>query len=302
MKKYRLTDLLGADKSFPFHMGGRIFKEEEEAFPEHRHTFSELTFIFSGKAHHTLNRQQEIIRAGDVFVFNGGNVAHGFNHFEDILIYNIMYDPRQFLPVDRELKKLPGFQALFLLEPAYRQKGDFPSRLHLSPAELAHARSLITLMEKEYIEKNTGYQSLIKALFHQLIIFLSRLYTRPAAASRSRALYRMAETIAYMETHFLENPPLPNLARMANLSVNQFLRVFRSLHNTSPSRYLIQLRLQKACDMMKEPDLKLTSIAMECGFTDSNYFSRQFRQTFGMTPRTYRNRLLPEGSKMPANG
>ncbi len=52
--------------------------------------------------------------------------------------------------------------------------------------------------------------------------------------------------------------------------------------------YVLATRLAKATDMLTDGDMNITEIAFRCGFHDSNYFTRQFRQAFGMPPRDYR--------------
>ncbi|GHU06537.1 hypothetical protein FACS1894147_13240 [Spirochaetia bacterium] len=54
---------------------------------------------------------------------------------------------------------------------------------------------------------------------------------------------------------------------------------------------ILQFRLDKACNMLKKPGVSIADIAAETGFSDQNYFTRSFKQIFGITPSSYRTGL-----------
>ena len=60
---------------------------------------------------------------------------------------------------------------------------------------------------------------------------------------------------------------------------------------TSPIDYLLRRRVTESCEMMRDPSLNLTQVASHAGFSDSNYFSRQFKRVMGQSPREYRQSL-----------
>ena len=68
------------------------------------------------------------------------------------------------------------------------------------------------------------------------------------------------------------------------------LPVFKSVTGRSPIDYLLQVRLGKAAERLLKTEASIAEIAAECGFPDSNYFSRQFRRHYHCSPRDYRNR------------
>ena len=75
---------------------------------------------------------------------------------------------------------------------------------------------------------------------------------------------------------------------MAHLSERQFNRRFKSIYHVSPSQFLVQLRMNRACILLEESGLNISEIAMECGFSDINYFSSSFRAMFGKSASQYR--------------
>jgi transcriptional regulator GlxA family with amidase domain len=120
-----------------------------------------------------------------------------------------------------------------------------------------------------------------------LIGFLARCYSRSKNPD-SRALLRLAEAISYLETNYSEPIDLDELARRAHLSARAFIRAFRAAMGSPPIAYLIQLRINRATDLLRRSGQSITDIAFAVGFTDSNYFTRQFHKVVGISPRAYR--------------
>src|SRR5262249_22696843 len=126
------------------------------------------------------------------------------------------------------------------------------------------------------------------ALFMQIVGWLSRCYGRGRNPD-TQALLRIAQTISHLEAHFAEPARLDDLAGIAHMSKRGFVRTFRAATGQSPIAYLIQIRVNGAASLLRSSHLSITEIAYRTGFRDSNYFSRQFRQVMGVTPRAYRN-------------
>jgi AraC family L-rhamnose operon transcriptional activator RhaR/AraC family L-rhamnose operon regulatory protein RhaS len=202
-----------------------------------------------------------------------------------------MYDPEQFLEPFPDLAQLPGYHALFMLEPMYRARDQFRSRLRLAPAALSEAEALINILTTELEGRGAGFRTAIRARFIELVLLLSRRYSQNTT-SASQRLLRLGAVMAHLETHYAQPLRLPELAAMANLSVNQFLRVFKSIYQTTPIEYVLKQRIMQAGELLHNSKLNITDVAYETGFGDSNYFSRMFRRVTGKSPREFR--------KMPA--
>jgi AraC-like DNA-binding protein len=97
--------------------------------------------------------------------------------------------------------------------------------------------------------------------------------------------------VDYLNSHFNESITIESVAAMVHLSTSQFQRRFRALFQTSPIQYLLQLRIDSACQQLQRTDASLGSIAMENGFYDQSAFCRQFQKRVGLTPRQYRIRF-----------
>jgi AraC family L-rhamnose operon transcriptional activator RhaR len=94
--------------------------------------------------------------------------------------------------------------------------------------------------------------------------------------------------VAHIETNFAEKITLDELAEKSHLSKRHFTRVFQECMGRSPIDHLMHVRCQKAAELLKGTGRKITDIAFDCGFSDSNYFTRCFRNVMKQTPKQYR--------------
>ena len=87
----------------------------------------------------------------------------------------------------------------------------------------------------------------------------------------------------------IEEPISPSiLAREVGLSTRQLERLFRRYLNRSPKRYYMELRLQKARNLLMQTDMSVINVALACGFASPSHFSKCYRAQYGTTP--YRER------------
>jgi len=256
---------------------------------EHRHDFCELVVVTQGNAMHWLEQSDFPVTAGDVFLLQGQQ-RHYFHDRKNLELINIMYDPDRIGLPENELRKIPGYCAMFMLEPSYRRRHRFASRLHLKRIALSHVEQLTGEMEKECVEKTAGYEVVLRAKLLELIAYLSRSYNA-TETTEAHALIRVGHVIGALENDFSRNWKLDDLLKIAGMSRSNFMRVFRKATGQTPIDYLVRLRIQKSISLLRNTDQPIIEIALESGFNDSNYFTRQFRKLTGESPSAYRKRI-----------
>jgi AraC family L-rhamnose operon transcriptional activator RhaR/AraC family L-rhamnose operon regulatory protein RhaS len=265
-------------------------REPQEPFGPHTHEFSELVIITGGHGLHVTGGESWPLAVGDVFVI-GGTRPHEYRNLEKLKLINILFDPAKLRMDLADLPRLSGYHALFTLEPAWRKRHDFKSRLHLAPKELGVVTGHVELLEKELGSRAPGFAFFATATFMQIIGFLSRCYSQSRNPD-SRALLRIADAMSHLEAKFNQPVNLDELAAIAHMSKRSFIRAFQAATGASPIAYLIKLRLNRAAALLRNAEEDVTSSAFKAGFNDSNYFARQFRKTFGIPPSEYRKRKL----------
>jgi len=282
LRTLRTEDWFHAD-GFPIAIERR---EPQPIFGSHAHAFSELVIITGGRGLHVIGKESWPLAAGDVFVI-GGQLPHDYQSMDNLTLINILFQPKKLRMDLGDLTSLPGYHAMFTLEPAWRKRHQFTSRLHLTPPELGMLLGLVDQLDEELKTRAPGFGFLSTAHFMQIIGYVSRCYGR-CRNPNSRALLQIAEAITHLETHLEKPVNLDALAKMAHMSKRSFLRVFQAATNRSPIAYLIQLRINRAATLLRRNEGSITDIAFSSGFDDSNYFSRQFRKLTGLSPRAYR--------------
>jgi AraC-like DNA-binding protein len=104
---------------------------------------------------------------------------------------------------------------------------------------------------------------------------------------------RFAPLVRWLDQHAVRNPSLDECARVAGLSPIHFHRAFTRAVGLTPHAYVQRRRLRYAQELLRGSALPIAEIATRCGFADPFYFSRVFRQAFGMAPRDARVRPSP---------
>ncbi|MVO14549.1 GlxA family transcriptional regulator [Parasedimentitalea huanghaiensis] len=99
---------------------------------------------------------------------------------------------------------------------------------------------------------------------------------------------KLSTVIQMMEAN-IEEPISPSiLARDVGMSTRQLERLFRRYLNRSPKRYYMELRLQKARNLLMQTDMSVINVALACGFASPSHFSKCYRAHYDTTP--YRER------------
>lgn len=118
--------------------------------------------------------------------------------------------------------------------------------------------------------------------------------SRQTAGTRSRASYGALTSKAQRTVHeYLLNNldakvDLQTLASQVGLSRFHFSRAFKQSFGMPPYRYLMELRIKKAADLLRRTDQPIIDVGLDVGFAGAAEFSRAFRQFMNCTPRRFR--------------
>jgi AraC-like DNA-binding protein len=99
---------------------------------------------------------------------------------------------------------------------------------------------------------------------------------------------RIQVVVEYMIAHPNEKYDSENLSTMANMSSSSLRRLFKEHTGRSPGDFLHEIRMATAARKLLISDDRISSIAYEVGFEDPNYFTRKFKDQFGISPQQYR--------------
>lgn len=259
---------------------------DNPTFIRHSHPWCELVVVCSGRGIQFIDGESYEVSAGDIFMIREDDV-HCFGEVDDLVVYNLMFYPERLpLPLNF-LRKLPGYNMLFDLEVRAGYPDSFKKRLFLNPGIFARVEALLETVNAEVHERADGFEAVVFASIVELFALLARHYRRDAEADH-RLLPRLGEVIARLESSYAEVWTLDRMAAVSCTSPGNFGRVFRRVVGVSPVDYLLKLRLRHAARMLRDSDTPIGEIAFAVGFSDSNYFSKQFSRFYLITPRRYR--------------
>jgi len=252
---------------------------------EHTHDYLELFIVRSGSARHRMRGAETRIATGDVYAIATG-ATHAFVEAQRLSHFNLAIRPAFFDSVHDEVKSMAGFQALFAGGTG-TATGNSRASMRLIAAQLTVVEALMERALAELALKGKGYQALAELSVLEIIIRLSRAFPGPSnkAADPPDPL---ARAVGHLEANWNSDMKVEVLAGHFGASVRHFDRAFKAHFHLSPIQYLMRRRLQHAQEMLASTRRPITEIALDCGFADSNYFSRQFKRFTGVRPSDVR--------------
>ncbi len=110
----------------------------------------------------------------------------------------------------------------------------------------------------------------------------------------NRQFEDLASAILYIEENYAEAISTEKLANVAGLSVTHFNRRFSQMLRTSPCRFVIAVRIERARHLLTSTENSVGDIAIETGFYDQSHFTRHFQKITGLTPLRYRHQFCSD--------
>jgi len=257
-----------------------VKRDPELPFSLHSHEFNELVLVTRGSGTHFSKNGEFLLGEGSI-VFIPPGIQHGYKDVKDLALYNILIGKSMLAKNFLDLADFPGFNSLF-------KCGDTIPRLLLNPTQLSEVIPLLESMEQEVDDQSfgSGSKTLAYAYLLNLIILLSRIYDETPRGNNQMA-HRLGEVMAFMEKNKDKSLTTKELTEIANMSASTLNRSFKLATGLSPIEYHLHKRIAHACSLIQKRGLSIAEVAEASGFTDANYFSRQFRKVMDTTPKEY---------------
>ena len=275
-----------ADDDFPFFI--QYGKHDTDLYIHSHKDFNELVIVIDGSAVHMVNNEEYIIKKGDVFVV-GNDTVHGYKNTKSFRICNIMYRHAEMFSAAPDIAASAGYQALFVLEPQITKEQGFKNRLKIYRENYTAVKFILDDMVREYENMYECAKSMLISQFIRLAVVLSRLYSFDINGNEHDVI-NIAKAVSYIENHFDESISVAKLAELSYYSERHFMRIFKNAYDCSPIEYIINMRINRACTLLKGSDMTISETAEKCGFDDVNYFSRLFKKKVGVSPSEFRKK------------
>ena len=118
----------------------------------------------------------------------------------------------------------------------------------------------------------------------ELLVIICRL----KLSVNSGKTQKMLEILEHINVHYKENIQAEELAAISGFSPSHFRRIFKSLTGKTLSLYVQTLRIQDACNLLKNKELSVAQIAQEVGYSDMKHFYAVFKRLTGKLPKAFR--------------
>ncbi len=250
--------------------------------------FTRLYYVTKGSAALILNGVEHTLTPGHMYMvpaltphsnINTGVFDHYYIHILEELPPGENLFERYDLPVEIEGSR----DDLRLFERLWKRNADM--RLsHPNPSVYDNRHSLMECV------RQSRERSLHERLFSAgaLLQLLSRFVER-ATPKYEFSDSRVRSALDFINDHYKEEFSIDEVAEIACLSTDHFIRLFRAEVGISPRQYVINLRLSRAKVLFSTESMPISEVAMEVGYTDPSYFTRLFRRHTSFTPQQYRD-------------
>ncbi len=152
--------------------------------------------------------------------------------------------------------------------------------------------AIAMLLFTELQQENPGNRLYIESLSNILAVHLLRQYTtaKPDVPIYEGGLSQrqLMQVLDYINDYLHQDIKLTDLAALLDMSQYHFSYLFKQATGISPYQYLLQQRIERAKQLLKQSDRSIADIASTCGFNSHSHLSKQFRQLTGTTPKAYR--------------
>lgn len=269
------------DPTFLFTWKGTRNKKNDRY---HNHDFLELAYVLSGNGKYRIEDNVYDIQEGDLLIFNPG-VRHQavcciesetpttefFVGFSDIQIKDMPYN---YFPVPDG-----GY--------IIHTTGDLRQKLF----------RICSSMEAENAVCRQGRYFMLKAYLMQMLLLVIREQCEPLVISGGYAFesvnkkYVVEQIVNYFEDHYNEKISLDHIAENMYLSPFYISKIFKSETGDTPIRHLINIRLEKAKELLETGQgSSIQEVAATVGYDDAYHFSKLFKKRYGISPSKAKNK------------
>ncbi len=168
-----------------------------------------------------------------------------------------------------------------------------------------YAQRAISLGVKEYLLKPVDDDALVKVLkkvsakiltvrsvgCHDNKTIQDQLHEYDPVYTTSKSLY-VKKAVDYIIRNYIDDITIGEVAKLLSITESYLSRIFKRETTYTFLEYLSRYRIKKACELMREEDMKIYQIAELVGFEDSRYFSAVFKKYLGKTPTEVRANIL----------
>ncbi len=251
----------------------------------HGHAFLEISYIFGGKAEHTLDRQTAVLAEGDYIIVDYGSrhsyLSVGSTGFDNT---DCIFLPELLDPVLKNTRSLRTVLEHYLLHFNLQVLPQNPARMVFHD-DTGRIKELLLRIREESLQRKAGSTELIRCYLIEILLLTMRKIEGAQTAYGQDICSFMT---AYIAEHYMEDLSLKELAALLNYSVPYVSKRFQNETGESFIRYLQDYRVKQAARLLAQTKHSLSEITEMVGYRDVKFFSALFKRTTGSSPSSYR--------------
>ena len=135
-----------------------------------------------------------------------------------------------------------------------------------------------------WVQKDEGYYMECLSILYKILSEMQKTSYIPDAQFE-----KIKPAVDYIHKHFLSNELITSekLVLLCGISYSYIKKIFALKYKISPKRYILQLKMRYACDLLRGEEYSISQIADMCGYSDIYTFSHQFKTEFGISPMQF---------------
>ena len=253
-------------------------------FPEHTHDYVEVVYMCCGNTTHIVNGQRICLQAGELLFMNQQATHEILEANEGDVAVNFIVLPEFFNTVLPLIGQEETPLRRFLVDSLCGQSAR-AGYLHFKVAEVKPIQNLVEnllfILLRGTTQKRKMSQMTMALLFMQIMDHTGQLQTPDAEQT---AIF---QALAYVESHYARGS-LTELAERLHYDLHSLSRQIKQKTGKTYTELVQQKRLSQAAFLLKTTDRNVEDIARMVGYENIGYFHRIFKETFSLSPRSYR--------------
>lgn len=262
----------------------QIQRSQPYSINNHHHSTFEIYYLLSGQRRYFIKDRTYDVYAGDL-VFIDRHDVHKTSDLgppgHERIVMNFS---EAFLTGGVQHPLVPP-----TIFEVFRGRGHL---LRLRPDERNFVQSLLDKLSREIVRQEPGWNSYVRLLLVELLLYAARQMERNDAAAMESAHpvhKKVAEVVQHINGHYGEPLDLTTIADTFYMSPSYLSRSFRKVTGFTLMEYIHFTRIHAAQKLLCETGLKIIDVASAAGFENVGHFDRIFKRITKMTPKTYRH-------------
>jgi len=283
--------LFSFDKTFPVALNLYSFKHNFRLTPNY-HDYLEITYVLEGKGLLNVENKKYIFSKDDLIIL-GLHELHTFSKYHDQGFINASL---LFMP--ETIYKPGGNEFDFeYLGPFFYRNDKFNHIIH--PGKINN-RKIVQYLKNVFIllrDKNINYKLEVKSYLIKILLMIikhhNKINLKPNKSyyKKIEDINRLHNLIAFVQKEYVRNIMLKEAAETTNMSLHYFCKFFKRVMGITFSKYLLNIRIDMAKELLITEKTSVTNIAYKVGFESLSYFFRKFKELTGMSPREFKYKL-----------